>query len=117
MDYQNIARLILETMQNDEWSLRDRLYGILTGPLLAIGPPWPEDPEAYRLLSEVDQKMRRIQAALPPDPTRGRGADHMLVNMSESEVDDLAAAILRFAERMAAVSDDLPRTPGGDPIH
>ena len=66
MDYHCIGDVILETMKNDEWALRDRLYGVLTGPIPGVGPPWPDDPEAYRLLGELDQMMRRLQTRLSP---------------------------------------------------
>ncbi len=104
MREREIAESILGNLRNDDRPLRDRLYAVLTGALLAVGPPWPEDPEACRLLGEVDQKMRRIQAALPYDPERGDGAGHMLDHMPDGEAKGLAAGIERFAERYAMVA-------------
>ncbi len=92
------------TLRDDDRPLRDRLYAVLTGALLAVGPPWPEDTEAYRLLGEVDQLMRqalRALAKLPYDPERGDGAGNMLDHMSDGEAKGLAAAIENFAERYA----------------
>ncbi len=116
MDYQSIAKVILGTMEDAEWSLRDRLYAVLTGPILAVGPPWPEDPEAYRLLGVVDAKMRRIQAGLPADSKKVGGVIHMLDHMPDEEIDELAAAVLQFAERLAEPPGDLPRGPGGETV-
>ena len=100
MDRRRIGDVILETMRNDEWTLPDRLYGVLTGPILAVGPPWPDDPEEYRLLGELDQMMRRLQKGLADI-----GVDEMLSEMSDAQLNDLAAAVVRVGERLAIRSD------------
>ena len=100
MEYRSIGDLILKTMRNDKWTLSDRLYGVLTGPILAVGPPWPEDPEAYRLLGDLDQMMRRLQKGLP-DP----GVDKMLSKMSDAKLNVLAGAVVRVGERLAIRPD------------
>ncbi len=80
------AESILGNLRDDDRPLRDRLYTVLVGPILSVGPPWPEDPEAYRLLGEVDRLMRqalRALAKLPLDPVRGDSASNMLIHMSD----------------------------------
>ena len=72
MREREIAESIMGTLRDDDRPLRDRLYAVLTGALLAVGPPWPEDTEAYRLLGEVDQLMRQARAATPR-PSRCTG--------------------------------------------
>ncbi len=80
MREQDIAQDILGTLRADNQPLRDRLYAVLTGALLAVGPPWPEDPEAYRLLNEVDRLMRQALRGLARlNPERGGGAGNMLL--------------------------------------
>ncbi len=70
--------------------------------MLSVGPPWPEDPEAYRLLGEVDRKMRQALRALARlNPERGASAGNMLIHMSDDDARGLAASIERFAERYA----------------
>ena len=100
MDYHSIGDVILETMKNDEWLLPDRLYVVLTGPILKVGPPWPTDPETYRLLGDLDQMMRRLQKRLS-----NPNVDEMLSAMSDAEMKDLAAAVVRVGERLAIRSD------------
>ncbi len=97
MDHRSIGDVILKTMRNDKWTLSDRLYGVLTGPIPAVGPPWPEDPEAYRLLGDLDQMMRRLQKGLP--------VDEMLSKMSDAELNVLAGAVVRVGERLAIRPD------------
>ncbi len=100
-----IAESILDNLRNDDRPLRDRLYTVLTGALLAVGPPWPGDPEAYRLLGEVDRLMRQALRRLARlNPERGAGAGNMLIHMSDDDASGLSAAIERFAERYAMVA-------------
>ena len=102
MREREIAEDILSALRNDDRPLRDRLYAVLTGPVLAVGPPWPEDPEAYRLLGEVDRLMRQALRDLARlNPERVDGAGNMLIHMSDDTASGLAAAIERFAERYA----------------
>ncbi len=41
-----IVRTIVEIMANEDRFLRDRLHKVLAGPMLEIGPPWPDDAPA-----------------------------------------------------------------------
>ena len=105
MHEREIAQDILGTLRNDDRPLRDRLYTVLVGPILCVGPPWPEDLEAYRLLGEVDRKMRQALRGLARlNPERGAGAGNMLIHMSDDDASGLAGAIERFAERYAMVA-------------
>ena len=102
MREREIAEDILSTLRDHERPLRDRLYTVLTGALLAVGPPWPGDPEAYRLLGEVDRLMRQALRRLARlNPERVDSAGNMLIHMSDDSAQGLAAAIERFAERLA----------------
>ncbi len=102
MHEHEIAEDILGNLRNDDRPLRDRLYAVLTGAILSVGPPWPGDPEAYRLLGEVDRLMRQALRGLARlNPERSAGAGNMLIHMSDDSAQGLAAAIERFAERFA----------------
>ena len=102
MHEREIADSILGTLRADDRPLRDRLYTVLVGPILCVGPPWPEDPEAYRLCGEVDQLMRQALRRLARlNPERVDSAGNMLIHMSDDSANGLAAAIEQFSERYA----------------
>ena len=105
MHEREIAESVLGTLRADDRPLRDRLYAVLVGPILSVGPPWPGDPEAYRLCGEVDRLMRQALRALARlNPERDASAGNMLDHMSDDSAQCLAAAIERFAERYAMVA-------------
>ncbi len=105
MHEREIAESILGNLRDDDRALRDRLYAVLVGPILCVGPPWPEDLEAYRLLGEVDRLMRQALRGLARlNSERGAGAGNMLIHMSDDDARGLAAGIERFAERYAMVA-------------
>ena len=92
-----IVRAIAEIMANEDRFLRDRLYDVLAGPMLAIGPPWPDDAPA---LIELERQLRELQRS-----TGRTNIGEMLKAITEEHLEDLAMSVGRVAVELAGTAE------------
>ena len=92
-----IVRAIAEIMANEDRFLRDRLYEVLAGPMLAIGPPWPDDTPA---LFELEAQLRELQRS-----TGRTNIGEMLKASTVEQLEDLAVSVGRIVEELAGTAE------------
>ncbi len=96
--YSELARSILVAMANESWPLRERLHAVLTGPLLELGPPWPDDVPA---LVDLDRQLKELQ-----EPLDSPSVTEMLTIATDQQLEDLADTVTRVAMELAGRAED-----------
>ncbi len=99
MDHQTAGETLLSLMKNEEFTIKDRIHEACVGPMLTVAT-FDLTGEAYRLYEKLDRLMVKHQL-----PLEEPSITYMLASMSEKAIENLAAAIIRFAEQLALPLD------------